>query len=507
MLNKIKRNKVKKLFGLLAVSALLASSLTSCNTAETSFGASTVQAAQVNPPKYVFLFVGDGLSYPQIQSASYYIGAAASNGDVVSKPLSFTDFPVTGSAETFDRTSFAPDSASTATSIATGNKTYSGVINYDTTFTTKFETITEKLKAQKNYKIGVISSVNLNHATPAAFYAHQESRGNYYEIGLELIDSGFDYFAGGALLSPTGKEDNQPDFYELAESADYKIARTKAEAENLTSSDGKAIIISEVLADSSAMPYEMDADSSQLLLKDYVAKGIELLDNDTGFFMMVEGGKIDWACHANDAAATINDTIALSNAVAEAVKFYKQHPKETLILVTGDHETGGLTIGFAGTDYDTYLTNLTNQKISYAKFDSDYVAGYRENKTPFTQVLTDIEKCFGLLAPDEANDSKLVLTDYELSLLESAYQRTLETGSSSKGNMSQEEYLLYGTYQPLTVTITHLLNNKSGIAFTSYAHTGLPVPVYAMGQGSDNFAGHYDNTDIYKNMASILGVK
>lgn len=83
----------------------------------------------------------------------------------------------------------------------------------------------------------------------------------------------------------------------------------------------------------------------------------------------------------NDAVSTISDTLALDDAVAKAVEFYEKHPDETLILVTGDHETGGLTIGYAGTDYDTFLTNFDNQKISYAKFDSDYVAAYKENRT------------------------------------------------------------------------------------------------------------------------------
>lgn len=103
-------------------------------------------------------------------------------------------------------------------------------------------------------------------------------------------------------------------------------------------------------------------------LSDYVKKGIEVLDNDTGFFMMVEGGKIDWACHANDAAATITDTVAMDEAVGKAVDFYNEHPDETLILVTGDHETGGLTIGFAGTDYEYISCKYQYQKISYAKF-------------------------------------------------------------------------------------------------------------------------------------------
>ena len=157
-----------------------------------------------NIPKYIFLFIGDGMSYPQVQSAAYYLGTMGNNGGVETEKLSFMNFPVNGSAQTFDSTSFCPDSASTATSISTGNKTYSGVINMDTSKTVAYETITEKLKEQLSYKIGVLTSVNLNHATPAAFYAHQASRSNYYEIGQELIASGFDYFAGGGLLTPTG---------------------------------------------------------------------------------------------------------------------------------------------------------------------------------------------------------------------------------------------------------------------------------------------------------------
>ena len=444
------------------------------------------------------------MSYPQIQSASYYLGASQSNGGVQTQKLSFMDFPVAGSAQTYDSTSFCPDSASTATSISTGHKTYSGTINMDTSKTVKYETIAEQLK-DEGYKIGVLTSVNLNHATPAAFYAHQASRNNYYEIGEELIASDFDYFAGGALLKPTGSNKDKEDLYELAKASGYNVVKTQAEAEKLNSSSGKTIVVGETLADSDALSYNLDAASSEWKLSDYVAKGIDVLDNDKGFFMMVEGGKIDWACHANDAGSSINDTIALSNAVDEAIKFYNEHPDETLILVTGDHETGGLTIGFAGTNYDTYLTNMKNQKISYAKFDSDYVAKYKEEKTSFDDVLKDIKKEFGLSKDKSAG--KLTLTDYEVSRLKAAYERTLKVGTAKQADMSQEEYVLYGTYEPLTVTITHILNNKSGISFTSYSHTGLPVPVFAMGAGAEKFEGYYDNTDIYNNIASLTNVK
>lgn len=475
-------------------------------------------------PKYIFLFIGDGMSYPQIQTTNYYLNAIADDNDEIltsENKLTMMDFPVAGSAQTYDSTSFCPDSASTATSIATGYKTYSGTINVDETMTVTYETIAEKLKSQKDYKIGILSSVNLNHATPAAFYAHQASRNSYYEIGLEMIDSGFDYFAGGALKKPTGAEKDQTDLYQLAEEAGYKVIKTQAEAEALTAEDGKAILIDENLADSDAMNYDMDLEEGQWSLADYVEKGIEVLDNDNGFFMMVEGGKIDWACHANDAAATITDTVALDEAVAKAVEFYNEHPDETLILVTGDHETGGLTIGFAGTDYDTFLANIQNQKLSYAKYDSEYVSAYKENGTDFDTVMADITELFGLQAPqgeetvnqadnadqhpESENSGSLVMTEYEYEKLKAAYEETMSrTGEETE--FGQEEYLMYGSYEPLTVTITHILNNKSGINFASYAHTGLPVEVLALGAGQEQFEGYYDNTEIFDKMAALTGV-
>ena len=373
----------------------------------------------------------------------------------------------------------------------------------DETGTTAYETIAEQLKDQKNWEIGIISSVNLNHATPAAFYAHQASRNNYYEIGQELIASDFDYFAGGGLLSPTGEEENQDNLYDLAKEAGYTVAMTHEEAEAVGADTEKAILVDENLADGDAMAYELDRTEDMWSLADYVEKGIEVLDNDNGFFMMCEGGKIDWACHANDAASSIHDTMALADAVQVAVDFAKEHADETLILVTGDHETGGLTIGFAGTDYDTYLNLLESQKISFAKFDSDYVAKYKENKTSFDEVMADVTELFGLKTSGEEGD-KLVLTDYELSLLKTAYEKSIN--EKDTGMDEQQEYVLYGTYEPLTVTITHIINNKSGVSFTSYSHTGLPVAVLAQGVGSDVFNGYYDNTDIYNKLAEMLSI-
>lgn len=425
----------------------------------------------VKAPKYVFLFIGDGMSYPQIQSTSDFLGALNdadyrqaqpslddNGGAILDGPeyLNFMNFEAAGSAVTYDSNSFAPDSASTATSISTGYKTYSGSINVDETGTISYETIAEQLHAQKGYSVGVITSVNLNHATPAAFYAHQASRNDYYDIGLELIDSGFEYFAGGGLLKPTGAEGDQADLYALAEKAGYHVVKTQAEAEQVTG--GPVVIIDEHLADSDAMAYEIDR---------------------------------------------TDDMWALADAVQVAIDFAKEHADETLILVTSDHETGGLTIGFAGTDYDTYLDLLESQKISYAKFDSDYVSRYKEDKTSFEDVLKDVEALFGLKPQGEEGD-KLVLTDYELEQLRAAYEKSVNGTAASQ--YEQEEYVLYGTYEPLSVTLTHIINNKSGISFTSYSHTGLPVAVLAHGVNAGQFNGYYDNTQIYHKLAGMLGI-
>lgn len=495
------------------LSALIGLSAIASLNAETKI---TAPATGKGTPKYVFVFVGDGMSYPQIQSAAYYTGKdAAGIVDVVKKSenpsdspemkaLSFYQFPVAGSASTYDATSFAPDSASTATSIFTGYKTHSSSINVDITKKIKYRTIAEQLRDQKKYKIGVISTVNLNHATPAATYAHQASRKSNYPIGQELVSSNFEYFAGGALMDPQDKKKDKTSIYDLAKNAGYKVCFDQKSAAALKNGD-KALVIAETLADSDSMSYDNDRKEGEWALRDYVRKGIEVLDNKTGFFMMVEGGKVDWACHANDARSSIADTLALSEAVEEAISFYNKHPKETLILVTADHETGGLTIGYAGTDYNLFFRTLDSQKISYAKFDSDYVSAYKKNGTSFETVMKDVEKLFGLKMPGADGSNKnggLVLTDYELSRIKTAYEKTIKNDN----NRSQMEYDIYGTYEPLTITITHILNAKSGLGWTSNSHTGLPVPVFALGAGQEEFKGFYDNTEIYKKLAKLTKV-
>ncbi len=503
----MKKTVHRLLAGITALSLIFGGTMLMTQNQPLTYADATNSNWNGNAPKYIFLFIGDGMTYPQFTAASDYLGAVKSENKVVDPDnLAFMDFPVVGNATTFDASSFCPDSASTATSISTGFKTLSGVVNMDTSKTKTYETIAEKLKAQMGYKIGVISSVPINHATPAAFYAHQPSRNNYYEIGEELVDSNFDYFGGGDFLLPTGKENNKKSIYDVATANGYTIAKSKEAILGLTASSDKVIAINPTTV-GSALPYEVDRKTGDLSLADFTRKGIDVLYNETGFFMMVEGGKIDWACHANDAVASIQDTIAFDDAVQEAIKFYNKYPKDTLILVTGDHETGGMTIGFAGTQYSTYLEQLSDQSMSYEAFDVK-IGDYRTNKTSFETVLKDIQNEFGLVTAakkDQTNYTNMVMTDYELKQLETGYLLSMIPTKERK--LTDADKLLYGGYEPLSMAVTHLLNNKSGIGWTSYSHTGLPTAVFARGLGADLFSGSYDNTDLFVKLKALTKVK
>ena len=466
-------------------------------------------AAQAKAPKYVFLFIGDGMSHVQINATQVYLGKNIS-GEVEPGKLSFTQFPVSGVATTYDSTSFCPDSASTATALSCGIKTHSGVLGLGIDKVTKPQSITEKLKAA-GYKIGIISSVSIDHATPAAFYAHIDSRSKYYDIAVQMAGSGFDYFAGGSFLQPTGKENDQKSIYDVLKTNGYKVVNTKADILALNKNSGKVYAESPVLQDSKAIPYAIDTKEGDLTLADYVTKGIDVLDNTKGFFMMCESGKIDWACHANDAMSTIQDVVALNDAIDVAIAFAEKHPSETLILVTGDHETGGLTIGYAATGYNTAFNILSKQTMSYVAFDSKIGAMKKENpKLTLEDVLPVIKDSFGLIAPQDPDAAKeenktMVLSAYEYEKLKNGFAESMKAAADR--TKDEQSALLYGTYDPLSVTVTHILNNKAGIGWTSYAHTGTPVPVYASGVGADSFGGSYDNTDIFKKLVAALGLK
>jgi alkaline phosphatase len=484
----------------------------------------------VQQPKFIFYFIGDGMASPQIHATEAYLasleGDDADPGSIKAAKLTMTGFPVQGMQMSFANNRFITDSAAAGTALACGMKTNVGVVSMDPNGKSSYVTLAETAK-KKGMKVGIISSVSIDHATPAVFYSHSESRNNYEQIGEQLMESGFDYFGGGGFR--VNKYEGK-DYADKENEERYSILKSKAKKHGFTYVDTRkdfdalkegnhpVIAVNPYLDSSNAMPYalnRMAADGAgedyegSISLSEFTQKGIDLLDNDKGFFMMVEGGKIDWACHANDARAAIEDTIAFDKAVAVAAQFAEKHPEETLIVVTGDHECGGMTLGFAGTEYDTYYEKMGGQSVAYDDFDAKIFEAYKSSHNPAPENIDKdmwkiISNNFGMdgagLTPDKDDD----LDEYERNLLENAFDKAVKGEGVSPED--QENMILYGFYNPLSVTLTHVLNRKCGLAWTSYSHTAVPVPVLATGAGSGRFNGYYDNTEVAKKIADLMQV-
>lgn len=451
-------------------------------------------------PKYLFLFIGDGMGAEQINAVQMYINAIQGT----EQKLNMLQFPVKGVTKTSAANFFITDSAAAGTAIATGHKTNLGVLGLDPSLNRELETVAERCQTL-GMKVGIITTVSADHATPAAFYAHQTSRSHYYEIARQLVESDFNFFGTGSLRYPAGKYDEKENIFDYAQQNGYKLINTQSEYTSFrpeASTEEKIWIISEKIAGDSAIPYSID-NTNTFDIDDITQTAIDFLYNESGFFLMIEAGKVDWACHANDAAAAIHDLLAFDRAIAHAVDFYRKYPEDTLIIVTGDHETGGLKTDFIGTNHISDIRLIQNQLISQEAFTEKLNDLYDNNLlNDFnSDLLPQIERYFGLYATQNHTEkASTPLSEDELLLLKKAFdefQKFKETGSS--------EYTSpYGEYNPVAVTCTHILNKKAGLTWSTYTHTGMPVNTYALGNGEALFSGYYENTRIAENIFELL---
>ena len=445
-------------------------------------GLSSVLASE-SSPKYIFLLIGDGMGTSQRMAAEYYYRSSQLNAGVPRselKKLDINNLPVKAITSTFSSDAVITDSAASGTSLATGHKTRNGVISMDSSKTRKLKTIAEVAK-EKGRKVGILSNVWINHATPASFYAHKPSRDMYYEIAMDLAECDFDYFGGGrANHISKGELKGRPDPLKVAKKNGFTIVDTREELEALEVGCGKVWAYDEKQSD---LHYAIDKPEGALELDDYVTKAIELLDNPNGFFMMIEGGKIDWVCHANDAASAIKDTIALNETYKLVKKFYDKHPDETLIIVTADHECGGMKFGPEAVHSRNFAKIIDMQKGTDSSF-RPVVEKCKNEKMSFDDALACMGEFFGI---DYLNDR-------EKKIIRDAFIK----GGSKEGDYS------YGNNGAITIAWTKVLNDRAGIAWTSFSHTGVPVMTTAIGVGSEHFGGAYDNTDLSKNLLMLI---
>ena len=438
--------------------------------------------------KYVFYFIGDGMGSNQVLASEMYY--AALQGQPLGRVQTLmTTFPVSGNASTHSASNGITDSAAAGTCLATGTKTKNGMLGLAPD-SSRLTTIAEELKAQ-GWGIGIMTTVAIDHATPGAFYAHVPKRSDYYKIGKQLCSSDFDFFGGAGFHYPQGKHDDKSDnLYRMAEKAGYTVVHGMDELVGIPESrytEIKKMILVQKNDDQgtkhgSNLSYAIDRKEGDLTLAQIVSTAIPFLDaRHDRFFMMVEGGMIDYACHGDDAATAIGEVWDMNEAMKAAYAFYEKHPDETLILVTADHETGGLALG--NSDYTLYLDQLQNQKCSAWILSDLFTQLFKENKKPsWQQVQAIYREKLGFW------DTVEITADEEQKLKE-YYNATLK-------HKAKDTKTMYKTINKLGYAGIALLNRKAHIGWTTGAHSAHTVPVFAIGPGAQSFSGWHDNTEI-----------
>ena len=254
------------------------------------------------------------------------------------------------------------------------------------------------------------------------------------------------------------------------------------------------------------LEFDIDDHSAYPTLKEMVAKGVELLDGPQGFFLMAEGGKVDYAAHANDAATTIKDVIAMDDAVKVACAFAERHPDDTLILVTGDHETGGLAMGFVGTGSKFHIHLLERQKCSTESF-MKRIHGMLEKDSglTFESVKPLVTENFGLIfdasAAKTADDRLLVLSKAEIKELADAFAADVAFVKAKKQETRKHDVR---RRQKFAATAKRLLGNHTGVGWSSGSHTAMPTMTNARGCGAERFIGLLENYDVGRRLKELL---
>ena len=447
--------------------------------------------------KYVFYFIGDGMGVNQVNAAETYLGAL--QGRIGIQPLCFPSFPYSAFVNTQSATNGVTDSAAGGTALACGQKTKNGTLGMLKDLTTSVSSIADWAR-NSGAAVGITTSVAIDHATPAAFYAHVKERNEQYTIGKQLVESANDFYAGSDFTIPTDPEyPNGPTLYEEANAKGFTISRGYADYQKRAANAKKMILLQSEeasKADRYSIPYALDRKDGDLTLTDITRAGIDFLmkkqGEKNGFFMMIEGGKIDWACHAND-LAFIPELIDMDNAVKVAYDFYKQHPDETLIIVTADHETGGIVLSRGL--YEINLAAVGNQRITIEKLGKELhkMHDVKGDKLVWDDVKTFLAENFGFW-------DKISLTDEQTQRLESAFKKIMD-------GTSKDQHTLYQNDDELAVTVRNIMSECAQVGWHVTSHSNGYVPCFAIGAGAEQIHGRIDNTEIPKIVAKAAGWK
>ena len=403
--------------------------------------------------KYVFLLIGDGMG-PTIRQ--YYFHEFPDS--------SLEKFPIAVMTNTDNYQKKTTDSAASGTAIACGVKTYNGALGVNPD--RKPVVSLAKLLRDRKFSVGVITSVGLNDATPGAHYANRYNRRDAAGSLSDLAVSGFDFFAGGKLLLPP----------------DYKIKTlehllNKCKYELITNLDFSKVPANKrmVMVGDMSPAWPSRPHPRHVLAETTAFAAERLAKNPKGFFLVVEGGSIDHGGHSNDLACTMREMREFDMAVRAAWDFYKKHPKETLIVVTTDHDTGGLNLNkeIKNSFWQKQPTSATAVEKEFVKLmkksSDDELLKYLTEKFALENLTADEEKVL--------REAIKVCRDPELS-------KKVDYRS------------MYGRYNPAVVAARRIRDARHGLSWTHFSHTSRQVVTNALGAGSEYIKSVKENTDI-----------
>lgn len=437
-------------------------------------------------PRYIFYFIGDGMGTVPVQATQNYLRQVY--GDTTG--LRMLRFPIVSQAMTWSASTPVTDSAAAGTALSTGHKTKNGMLGMtpDTVAVNSIASVLHDL----GWGVGLVTTVAPDDATPGAFYAHVPSRRMHETIGRQYAESGYEFLAGSAMRGAVDKAGNDTGLMQAI--ADAGIAVTMDPDSVKLIDSRRVLLLNRNNLNNDNVGFTIDSLYPHNTLPQMTAAAIDHLKrvSPDRFFMMVEGGNIDHALHANDVASAILDIITLDNTLQLALDFMNEHPDETLIVVTADHDTGGLGLGNDAVRYNNYPAMLLNQKISIDRMSDLFSSMMRSRRVyEWDDIRQFLKENLGFF------DGIEITAEEEADLQ--------QTFNEVVANRAADRQTLYASLNALIDKAAGLLTQKAGYGFTSTGHTGNPVPVMATGTGAESFARFSNNIDIPRRILEIVG--
>lgn len=436
-------------------------------------------------PKYIFYYIGDGMGMGPVMAAQDYYHFILGND----KPLLMMQFPIVAWCQTWSASSTTTDSAAAGTALATGTKTRNGMLGMNPD-TVAVQSIAAVLH-EHDWGVGLVSSVADDDATPGAFYAHVPNRSMNYEIDSCYAASGYEFLAGPGLRGLAGERGTE--LQPMFDKAGIQLVRGRDGISKINSR--RAMLFNEDPENPHEIGYTVDSTENALTLPILAQTCLDHLMkySPDHFFMMVEGGNIDHALHANDGGAAIKEVINFNEALQVAYDFYLKHPDETLIVVTADHDTGGMAMGNNVVGYWSQLQHFNHQRKSKEAFSNECKAMLKSRRIyTWEDMREKLEQDFGLF-------THIRVFPKQEERLKEMFVKTFELRNS------EDQKTLYANFDAFTVAVFNLVNQSAGIGFTTTTHTGNPVPLFAVGVGACQFKSLNNNDELAPKMLRLVG--